>query len=79
MFDIDYFTHSMNYIPVSLENQANPHACTTEGTNNAGTQPTSSAPEEEKDVEELIVVPTTVNHYEAKVGTEKQGKFQNKP
>ncbi|GJS23426.1 putative ribonuclease H-like domain-containing protein [Tanacetum coccineum] len=26
MFDIDYLTDSMNYIPVSLENQANPHA-----------------------------------------------------
>ncbi|GJR30257.1 putative ribonuclease H-like domain-containing protein [Tanacetum coccineum] len=25
MFDIDYLTDSMNYIPVSLENQANPH------------------------------------------------------
>ncbi|GJS25241.1 ribonuclease H-like domain-containing protein [Tanacetum coccineum] len=26
MFDIDYLTDSINYIPVSLENQANPHA-----------------------------------------------------
>ncbi|GJR76876.1 putative ribonuclease H-like domain-containing protein [Tanacetum coccineum] len=26
MFDINYLTDSMNYIPVSLENQANPHA-----------------------------------------------------
>ncbi|GJT91408.1 hypothetical protein Tco_1080253 [Tanacetum coccineum] len=26
MFDIDYLTDSMNYIPVSLENQANPYA-----------------------------------------------------
>ncbi|GJY12007.1 putative ribonuclease H-like domain-containing protein, partial [Tanacetum coccineum] len=26
MLDIDYLTDSMNYIPVSLENQANPHA-----------------------------------------------------
>ncbi|GJU80967.1 putative ribonuclease H-like domain-containing protein [Tanacetum coccineum] len=26
MFDIDYLTDSMNYIPVSLENQTNPHA-----------------------------------------------------
>ncbi|GKB21610.1 ribonuclease H-like domain-containing protein [Tanacetum coccineum] len=30
MFDIDYLTDSMNYIPVSLENQANPHAGTSE-------------------------------------------------
>ncbi|GJV93518.1 putative ribonuclease H-like domain-containing protein [Tanacetum coccineum] len=28
MFDIDYLTDSMNYIPISLENQANPHAGT---------------------------------------------------
>ncbi|GJS52525.1 hypothetical protein Tco_0625887 [Tanacetum coccineum] len=26
MFDIEYLTDSMNYIPVSLENQANPHS-----------------------------------------------------
>ncbi|GJX41062.1 hypothetical protein Tco_0256052 [Tanacetum coccineum] len=26
MFDIDYLSDSMNYIPISLENQANPHA-----------------------------------------------------
>ncbi|GKF59192.1 hypothetical protein Tco_0175978 [Tanacetum coccineum] len=31
----DYLTDSMNYIPVSLENQANPHAGTSEITNNA--------------------------------------------
>ncbi|GKG39068.1 hypothetical protein Tco_0460780, partial [Tanacetum coccineum] len=41
MFDIDYLSDSMNYIPVSLENQANPHAGTSEVTNNAGT-PTSA-------------------------------------
>ncbi|GJZ87758.1 putative ribonuclease H-like domain-containing protein, partial [Tanacetum coccineum] len=35
MFDIDYLTDFMNYIPVSLENQANPHAGTSEVTNNA--------------------------------------------
>ncbi|GKA78640.1 hypothetical protein Tco_0785177, partial [Tanacetum coccineum] len=29
--DNDYLTDSMNYIPVSLENQANPHAGTSEG------------------------------------------------
>ncbi|GJS85514.1 reverse transcriptase domain-containing protein [Tanacetum coccineum] len=33
MFDIDYLTDSMNYIPVSLENQANPHAGASEGRN----------------------------------------------
>ncbi|GJY46662.1 hypothetical protein Tco_0435725 [Tanacetum coccineum] len=45
MFDIDYLTDSMNYIPVSLENQANPHASASEVTNSAGT-PTSIASEE---------------------------------
>ncbi|GJV73818.1 putative ribonuclease H-like domain-containing protein, partial [Tanacetum coccineum] len=35
MFDIDYLTDSMNYIPVSLENQTNPHAGTSEVTNSA--------------------------------------------
>ncbi|GKF40333.1 hypothetical protein Tco_0120394, partial [Tanacetum coccineum] len=49
MFDIDYLTNSMNYIPVSLENQANPHAGASEVTNSAGT-PTSIA-YEEKDEE----------------------------
>ncbi|GJT15649.1 putative ribonuclease H-like domain-containing protein [Tanacetum coccineum] len=38
MFDIDYLTDSMNYIPVSLENQANPHAGTSEKTNNAASK-----------------------------------------
>ncbi|GJX49657.1 putative ribonuclease H-like domain-containing protein [Tanacetum coccineum] len=54
MFDIDYLTDSMNYIPVSLENQAN-HAGISEETNSAG----SSIASEEKDEEvELIVVPS---------------------
>ncbi|GJX75569.1 putative ribonuclease H-like domain-containing protein [Tanacetum coccineum] len=35
MFDIDYLTDSMNYIPVSLENQTNPHLGTSEVTNSA--------------------------------------------
>ncbi|GJT64278.1 putative ribonuclease H-like domain-containing protein [Tanacetum coccineum] len=38
MFNIDYLTDSMNYIPVSLENQANPHAGASEVTNSAGLQ-----------------------------------------
>ncbi|GJR60152.1 hypothetical protein Tco_1502314 [Tanacetum coccineum] len=33
--DIDYLSDSMNYIPVSLENQANPHAGASEVTNSA--------------------------------------------
>ncbi|GJT53798.1 putative ribonuclease H-like domain-containing protein [Tanacetum coccineum] len=35
MFDIDYLTDCMNYIPVSLENQANQHAGASEVTNSA--------------------------------------------
>ncbi|GJZ72972.1 copia protein [Tanacetum coccineum] len=62
-------TDSMNYIPVSLENQANPHAGTSEVTNNAGTsQTTNSNASEEKDEEvELIVVPSAVKITEEKV------------
>ncbi|GJY82730.1 putative ribonuclease H-like domain-containing protein [Tanacetum coccineum] len=65
MFDIDYLTDSMNYIPVSLENQANPHAGASEVTNNAGT-PTSIASEEKDEEVELIVVPSAVKIPEAK-------------
>ncbi|GJW26512.1 hypothetical protein Tco_0040323, partial [Tanacetum coccineum] len=62
MFDIDYLTDSMNYIPVSLENQANPHAGASEVTNSAGTSQTLSfnASEEKDEDVELIVVPSTV-------------------
>ncbi|GJT83648.1 putative ribonuclease H-like domain-containing protein [Tanacetum coccineum] len=68
MFDIDYLTDSMNYIPVSLENQANPHAGISEKTNNAGTSQTpKSIASEEKDEEvELIVVPSAVKIPEEK-------------
>ncbi|GJR35936.1 putative ribonuclease H-like domain-containing protein [Tanacetum coccineum] len=66
MFDIDYLTDSMNYIPVSLENQANPHAGASEVTNSAGT-PTSIASEEKDEEVELIVVPSTVRIPEEKV------------
>ncbi|GJS97052.1 putative ribonuclease H-like domain-containing protein [Tanacetum coccineum] len=68
MFDIDYLTDSMNYIPVSLENQANPHAGASEVTNSAGTSQTpKSIASEEKDEEvELIVVPSAVKIPEEK-------------
>ncbi|GJW29314.1 retrovirus-related pol polyprotein from transposon TNT 1-94 [Tanacetum coccineum] len=73
MFDIDYLTDSMNYIPVSLENQTNPHAGTSKVTNSAGTQqtPYENASEEEDEAEELIVVPTEAKHTAAKVGPRK--------
>ncbi|GJZ42260.1 putative ribonuclease H-like domain-containing protein [Tanacetum coccineum] len=69
MFDIDYLTDSMNYIPVSLENQTNPHAGTSEVTNSAGTlqTPNENASKEEDEDEELIVVPTAVMHTTTKV------------
>ncbi|GJS99316.1 putative ribonuclease H-like domain-containing protein [Tanacetum coccineum] len=62
MFDIHYLTDSMNYIPVSLENQSNPHTGTSEVTNSASTlqTPNANASEEEDEAEELIVVPTAV-------------------
>ncbi|GJS27803.1 putative ribonuclease H-like domain-containing protein [Tanacetum coccineum] len=66
MFDIDYLTDSMNYIHVSLENQANPHAGASEVTNSAGTSQTPSfnASEEKDEDVELIVVPSTVRNTE---------------
>ncbi|GKE98145.1 putative ribonuclease H-like domain-containing protein, partial [Tanacetum coccineum] len=61
VFDIDYLTDSMNYISVSLENQAKPHASTSAVTNSAGT-PNTHASEEEDKADELIIVPTAVQH-----------------
>ncbi|GJS08292.1 ribonuclease H-like domain-containing protein [Tanacetum coccineum] len=68
MFDIDYLTDSMNYIPVSLENQANPHAGASEVTNSTGTSqtPKSIASEEKDEDVELIVVPSAVKIPEEK-------------
>ncbi|GJT42172.1 retrovirus-related pol polyprotein from transposon TNT 1-94 [Tanacetum coccineum] len=82
MFDIDYLTDSMNYIPVSLENQTNPHAGTSEVTNSAGiSEATNSAgtlqtlnantSKEEDEAVELIVVSTAVKNTAEKVGTRK--------
>ncbi|GJR34157.1 ribonuclease H-like domain-containing protein [Tanacetum coccineum] len=73
MFDIDYLTDSMNYIPVALDNQTYPHAGTSEVTNSAGTlqTPNANAFEEEDKDEELIVVPTAVKHTATKVGPRK--------
>ncbi|GKB92392.1 putative ribonuclease H-like domain-containing protein [Tanacetum coccineum] len=69
MFDIDYLTDYMNYIPVSLENQANPHAGDSEVTNSAGTPqtPSSNASEEKDEDVELIVVPSAVKNTKEKV------------
>ncbi|GKF70050.1 hypothetical protein Tco_0203107, partial [Tanacetum coccineum] len=67
-FDIDYLTDSMNYILVSLENQANPHAGASKITNSAGTSQTpKSIADEEKDEEvELIIVPSAIKIPEEK-------------
>ncbi|GJR38816.1 putative ribonuclease H-like domain-containing protein [Tanacetum coccineum] len=69
MFDIDYLTDSMNYIPVSLENQANPPAGTSEVTNSAGTSQTltANASEEKDEDAELIVVSSAVKNTAEKV------------
>ncbi|GJR32450.1 putative ribonuclease H-like domain-containing protein [Tanacetum coccineum] len=74
MFDIDYLTDSMNYIPVSLENQANPHAGASEVTNSVGTSqtPNSNASEEKDEDAELIVVPSAIKNTEEKVESRKE-------
>ncbi|GJT04201.1 putative ribonuclease H-like domain-containing protein [Tanacetum coccineum] len=80
MFDIDYLTDSMNYIPVSLENQANPNAGASEVTNSAGTPQTSSSnASEEKDEDvELIVVPSTMRNTEEKAESRKSSTNSKK-
>ncbi|GJZ77831.1 hypothetical protein Tco_0642503 [Tanacetum coccineum] len=80
MFDIDYLTDSMNYIPVSLENQANPHAGASEVTNSAGTSQTPSfnASEEKDEDVELIVVPSTVRSTEEKAESRKSSTKSKK-
>ncbi|GJS38851.1 putative ribonuclease H-like domain-containing protein [Tanacetum coccineum] len=80
MFDIDYLTDSMNYIPVSLENQANPHAGASEVTNSAGTSQTPSfnASEEKDEDVELIVVPSTVRNTKEKAESRKSSTNSKK-
>ncbi|GJS56820.1 putative ribonuclease H-like domain-containing protein, partial [Tanacetum coccineum] len=80
MFDIDYLTDSMNYIPVSLENQTNLHAGTSEVTNSAGTlhTPNANVFEEEDEAEELIVVPTAIKHTAEKVRPRKSSTNSKK-
>ncbi|GJU98320.1 ribonuclease H-like domain-containing protein [Tanacetum coccineum] len=65
MFDIDYLTDYMNYIPISLENQANPHADASEVTYSAGTSQTLNAnasEENDKDAQSLYVVPLKLDN-----------------
>ncbi|GKB77583.1 putative ribonuclease H-like domain-containing protein [Tanacetum coccineum] len=80
MFDIDHLTDSMNHIPVSLENQANPHAGASEVTNSAGTSqtPYSNASEERDGDVEFIVMPLTVKNTEEKVESRKSSTNSKK-
>ncbi|GJX44444.1 putative ribonuclease H-like domain-containing protein [Tanacetum coccineum] len=80
MFDIDYLTDSMNYIPVSLENQANQHAGTSEVTNSAGTSqtPNANASEEKDEDAELIVMPSAVKNTAEKVKPRKSSTNSKK-
>ncbi|GJY27026.1 hypothetical protein Tco_0401752 [Tanacetum coccineum] len=64
MFDIDYLTDSMNYIPVSLENQANPHAGASEVTNSAGTSQTPrfhASKEKDEDVDLILYLKNQIS------------------
>ena len=78
MFNIDYLTESMNYIPVSKENKVDPDAGSKDITNSAGIQQTSNANEEEEAVDELIVVPAPVQTYATKDGTKKPSTTSKK-
>ncbi|GJU86731.1 putative ribonuclease H-like domain-containing protein [Tanacetum coccineum] len=80
MFDIDYLTDSMNYIPVSLENQANPHVGTSEVTHSAGTSqtPNANAFEEKDEDAELIVMLSAIKNTTEKVETRKSSTNSKK-
>ncbi|GJZ95158.1 putative ribonuclease H-like domain-containing protein, partial [Tanacetum coccineum] len=88
LFDLDYLTNSMNYQPVSTENQANKTACLKEADTNAGTKDDIDAGNSEREaepVEEYFVLPlwssytSTVKSSEAKNGGEKpQGNTGSK-
>ncbi|GJR77672.1 putative ribonuclease H-like domain-containing protein [Tanacetum coccineum] len=49
LFDLDYLTDSMNYHPVSSENQANIHAGQQEANQNAGTEETIDVGDSDKE------------------------------
>ncbi|GJX89577.1 putative ribonuclease H-like domain-containing protein [Tanacetum coccineum] len=51
LFDLDYLTNSMNYHPVSSENQANLHAGQQEANQNAGTEEIIDAGDSDKEDE----------------------------
>ncbi|GJT74482.1 hypothetical protein Tco_1041207 [Tanacetum coccineum] len=51
LFDLDYLTDSMNYHPISSENQANQHAGQQEANQNAGTEDIKEAGDSEQEDE----------------------------
>ncbi|GJZ96874.1 putative ribonuclease H-like domain-containing protein [Tanacetum coccineum] len=51
LFDLDYLTDSMNYQPVSSENQANKHAGPKEANHNVGTEDINDAGDSKKEAE----------------------------
>nr|GEU63409.1 putative ribonuclease H-like domain-containing protein [Tanacetum cinerariifolium] len=60
MFDLDYLTNSMNYEPVSIENQTNKSAGPKETNNSVGTQANDDQSANSKDIdldEEYFVLP----------------------
>nr|GEZ60484.1 hypothetical protein [Tanacetum cinerariifolium] len=88
MFDLDYLTNSMNYKPVSVENQANKSAGPKEANNSVGTQANDdqSANYEEIDLhEEHFVLPiwfaysTTIKSSRDKIEKDTNFKTCEKP
>ncbi|GJS48218.1 putative reverse transcriptase domain-containing protein [Tanacetum coccineum] len=64
VFDIDYLTYSMNYIPISLENQVNPHAGASEVTNSASTLQTPrfhASKEKDEDVDLILYLKNQIS------------------
>ncbi|GJZ59196.1 putative ribonuclease H-like domain-containing protein [Tanacetum coccineum] len=60
LFDLDYLTDSMNYLPVRSENQANKHASPQEANHNAGTKDNIDAGDfkkEDKSAQDYFVLP----------------------
>ncbi|GJV76277.1 putative ribonuclease H-like domain-containing protein [Tanacetum coccineum] len=60
LFDLDYLTDSMNYHPVSSENQANLHAGQQEANQNAGTEEiidSEDSDKEDESAQECFILP----------------------
>nr|GEY46030.1 hypothetical protein [Tanacetum cinerariifolium] len=88
MFDLDYQTNSMNYEPVSVENQANKSAGPKEANNSVGTQANDDQAANSKEIdlhEEHFVLPiwfaysTTVKSSGDKIEKNTDFKSREKP